>query len=128
MIRHRRVVHRSAAIGDHHEHVIAIDQFIRRLHRSGNGVLIVLGNIFDLAAVYATGGVDLIKHHPPGVVIVHAPHRGHTGQISVCADDNFRVGNASHAFSAHRRREGHAKRGDPQGYLGQFLKHVFLLP
>ena len=26
------------------------------------------------------------------------------------------------------RGTGHAKRGDPQGYLGQFPKHVFLLP
>ena len=108
LVGHRRVVHRRAAVGDHHEHVVAVDQLVGGLDRARNLVLVVLDDVLDLAAVDAAGGVGLVEHHAPGIGVVDAPHRRHAGQVGVGADDDLVV---RHATYTVRRHGGTDERG-----------------
>src|SRR6185437_16879293 len=94
LVGHGGVVHGGASVGHHHEHVVAVDQLVGGLHRARHLVLVVLGDILDLAAVDAALGIGVVEHHPPGVVVVDTPHGGYAGQIGVGADDDFLVGHA----------------------------------
>ena len=79
---------------DHGEHLVLLDQFLRRQHRALGIVAAVLDGELELAALDAAGGVDLVDSHLHAVGDRHAPALDWSAQVLMGAQRDLGVGDA----------------------------------